>query len=265
MSTNVLVEEGRLAVQIPVGGGQRKIVDLPGTGVDPALTFASSQPMEGAAHYHWIAGNILHGNLWASRRIFISSPGEGDGKTSTAFNLAWALNAHTKSVLLVEMDFGRPRFRSQLGDLRIRYGIDSAIRGSVKPEESVFSLGNHSLGVAAVRDAMTGADIKRYLHATSEFLAWAAEKYEWILLDCPPVVSTKWNDWFDREAQSVLLVVREQHTPAARIRKAAHRLGERLRGVLLNDSESAGLVTTPIAAIGDHHGAMPDTDAVGSE
>jgi Mrp family chromosome partitioning ATPase len=249
MTTHAIVEERRITLQMPIGGGLRKVVELAGRDIHPTLTFANDRE-----------DNLFYGDWWMPRRIFVTSPGEGDGKTCTAFNLAWALSTHAKSVLLVELDFARPRFRSILGDLRIRYGVDSALRGSVKPGESVFSLGINGLSVAAVRDAMTTRDIKLHLPAATEFIDWASRTYDWIVLDCPPALSPKWNNWFGGSAQPALLVVREQHTPSTLIRKAVHRLGKSLKGVLLNDSANAQPIDTSASQAGDRSDLEPDTD-----
>jgi Mrp family chromosome partitioning ATPase len=260
MTTHAIVEERRITLQMPIGGGLRKVVELAGRDIHPTLTFANDREVAGAASYQALADNLFYGDWWMPRRIFVTSPGEGDGKTCTAFNLAWALSTHAKSVLLVELDFARPRFRSILGDLRIRYGVDSALRGSVKPGESVFSLGINGLSVAAVRDAMTTRDIKLHLPAATEFIDWASRTYDWIVLDCPPALSPKWNNWFGGSAQPALLVVREQHTPSTLIRKAVHRLGKSLKGVLLNDSANAQPIDTSASQAGDRSDLEPDTD-----
>jgi Mrp family chromosome partitioning ATPase len=260
MTTHAIVEERRITLQMPIGGGLRKVVELASRDIDPTLTFANDRAVAGAASYQALADNLSYRDWWMPRKIFVTSPGEGDGKTCTAFNLAWALSTHAKSVLLVELDVARPRFRSILGDLRIRYGVDSALRGSVKPGESVFSLGNTGLSVAAVRDAMTAGDIKRHLPAATQFIDWASRTYDWIVLDCPPALSPKWNHWFGESAQPALLVVREQHTPSRLIRKAVHRLGKGLKGVLLNDSANAEPIHTSDFRPGDRNDLEPNTE-----
>jgi Mrp family chromosome partitioning ATPase len=230
------MEERRLSLSMPIGGGPRKVVEVPSKDILSTLIFANEQLLTGAAGYHAVAENLLHENWWNPRRVFVTSPVRGDGKTCTAFNLAWALTTRGKSVLLVELNFARPRFRSVLGDLRIRYGVDCAIRGSVKPADSVFSMGSDRLNVSAVRDAMGRRELKQNMPSLVSFLNWGSENYDWLILDCPSVLSPSWNTWFRENAEPALLVVREHQTPLVQIRQATRNLGDRLKGVLLNDS-----------------------------
>jgi tyrosine-protein kinase Etk/Wzc len=204
------------------------------------LVFANERGSKSAACYRAAAENLLFMD-WQPRRVFVTSPSRGDGKTCTAFNLAWALTALNKSVLLVELNLAQPRFREVLGDLRIRHGIDSAIRGSVKPADSVFSTADGRLNVAAVRDAMNRTELKQHMPALQNFLHWGSEKYDWIILDCPSVLSGAWNSWFRENAGPSLLVVRERHTPLCRVEEARQRLGAGLKGVLLNDASDVVL------------------------
>ena len=236
MTTQPLIDERRLSLSMPIGGGPRKIVEVPSRDIDSTLIFAKEQPPAGAASYQAITDNLLHDSWWEPRRIFITSAAPGDGKTCSAFNLAWALTTRGKSVLLVELNFARPRFRRMLGDLRIRYGVDCAMRGSAKPADSVFSLNNGNLNVTAVRDTMSRGELKQHLPALASFLDWGSQQYDWLVLDCPTVLSSSWSEWFRSNADPALLVVREEHTPLTQIRKATRQLGSSLHGVVFNDA-----------------------------
>jgi len=241
MNAGVIAEESRLALSVAIGRGPKKVIELNKKDLHPALTFAHRRTNASAeveiASYRRVVDNLLRDDKWQPRQVFVSSPKAGDGKTSTAFNLAWALSMQQKSVLLIELNFARPRFRSVLGDLRIRYGLDGALQGSAKPEDSVFSLGDSGLHVSAVRDALDKSGIKRRLPSLSNFIGWASESYEWLVFDCPPVLSSGWTGWFRENANPVLMVVRAHKTPLLEVRRAAQQLGPSLKGTLLNDAD----------------------------
>jgi Mrp family chromosome partitioning ATPase len=239
MTTQPLSQDRQLSLSMPTGGGPRRIVQIPSKGIHPTLVIANEQPLPSAASYQAIADNLLHEAWWTPARIFITSPIHGDGKTCTAFNLAWALSTRGKSVLLVELNFARPRFRRILGDIRIRHGVDCSMRGSSRPADSVFSLAGGALNISAVRDVMGAGELKQHLPSLASFLDWGSETYDWLILDCPPVLSHAWNDWFRENAAPSLLVAREEHTPLVQIHRATKRLGDGLKGVLLNDSAPA--------------------------
>jgi Mrp family chromosome partitioning ATPase len=238
MATQPLIPATRLSLSMPLGGGRFEAVDLPREGVHPALLFANEQPLADVS-YRDIASRLLAGDWWNPRHIFVTSPSVGDGKTSTAFNLAWALSTRGAAVLLAELNFERPRFSRALGDLQIRFGVDCVMRRLAHPSDSVISIGNEALGVSAVKNAMRRAELKEHLPLLASFLNWGRDHYDWLILDCPPVLSSAWNKWFRQYARPALLVVREQHTPAIQVRQATCRLGDGLKAVLLNDVTSA--------------------------
>jgi Mrp family chromosome partitioning ATPase len=102
--------------------------------------------------------------------------------------------------------------------------------------DSIFSLGNESLSVAAVKNPMRKGELKQRLPRLASYLNWAGENYDWLVLDCPPVLSSAWNHWFHDYARPALLVIREQHTPAIQVRQTISRMRYRIKGILLNDS-----------------------------
>jgi len=240
MATQSLVPRSALSLNVAIGDGRREVVELATGGIDSALLVANERSPVAAANYQTIADQLLAGDWWNPRRIFVTSAIAGDGKTCTAFNLAWALSARGASALLVELDFERPRFSSVLGGMQIRFGVDCVIRRLAHPTDSVFSLGNELLGVSAVKNAMQISDLKQHLPNLASYLSWGSDNFDWLILDCPAVLSDAWKNCFREDARPALLVVREQHTPAVQVRRATRRLGASLKGVLLNDVEDAG-------------------------
>jgi Mrp family chromosome partitioning ATPase len=240
MATQRLVPEKRLSFSMPIGDRMLEIVDLPKASIHPTLLIAHEQSPLDVTSYRNVADQFLTGEWWSPRRIFVTSPITGDGKTCTAFNLAWTLSTRGASVLLVELNFARPRFSSILGGLQIRFGVDCAIRRLAHPADSVFSTEDELLGVSAVKNTMHRAELKQHLPLLASYLNWGSNKYDWLVLDCPPVLSSGWNKWFRKYARPALLVVRERHTPLVQVRKATRRLGASLKGVLLNDVVDVG-------------------------
>jgi Mrp family chromosome partitioning ATPase len=239
MTTHSLIPERQLSMNVAADSGHREVVQVPAKSIHSALVFAGAEPSPAAADYLKVADNLLQGGWWSPRRVFVTSPASGDGKTCTSFNLAWALTIRRQSVLLLELNFARPKFRMVLGDLRIWRGIEWTLRGWATIADSVFSIGNNGPDVCAVKDAMpSGELIMEHLQSMNSFLDLCAQKYDWLILDCPSVLSPGWNAWFRKYANPTLLVVREKQTPLVEVRKASSLLGGNLKAVLLNDSAS---------------------------
>jgi Mrp family chromosome partitioning ATPase len=93
----------------------------------------------GAAAFRMLRTQVLqrmdaHG--WRTLAIF--SPGENDGKTTTAINLAINLaNDHHHTVLLVDFDFRRPTIAGKLG-LVPEFGVDDVLAGGASIEDCLY-------------------------------------------------------------------------------------------------------------------------------
>jgi MinD-like ATPase involved in chromosome partitioning or flagellar assembly len=232
--------------------------------IDPSIVVEGHDPLTSSPLYEGEAGELLGGGRWKSKRIFVTSPRAGDGKTRTAFNLAAAFAGGGKSVLLAELNFTHPRFRTVLGNLRFRNGIDCVTRGTATPREGIFSVHpsgletrgleaagpgktglETALHITAVRTAVPEARLDGCLLHLNDFLDWAAERYELVVLDCPSVLSPEWDRWFHAFVGEALLVVREDRTPVVDVRNAARLLDQHLTGAWLNRSQESSLGLEP--------------------
>jgi len=231
-----------LSFQLPVEHGLTRQSNTPSYLLDPALIVAHRASSPELCHYRQAAANLFPADLSestlpsrsSSSRIFVTSPHQGDGKTSTAFNLAWTLAQSDKTVLLAELNFVRPRLCAALGDLHLRYGLEGALRGTAIPADAVFSLNSTSLHIAAVRNATALDNLAPIQANLNAFLQWSSENFDLLVIDCPSVLSREWNLWFRNNANPALLVTREDHTPNLEVQRAVKTLGPSLTGVLVN-------------------------------
>jgi len=148
--------------------------------------------------------------------LLITSPGKGDGKTLTAFNLSTCLANAGDPTLLVEADFRRPTVRQLIGCGIDAPGLEDALAGGVEPAEAVRwikELNLHAAMIAKTPDhpslLPTGVGIKR-------FLAWARSHFFWVVLDAAPVLPVADVPELLGVADAALLVIRAQITPRER-------------------------------------------------
>lgn len=229
-----------LVARIPAGEGAARELRIAIHRLHPDLQFGTGAA-RGPAVLSQLAGKVLedmggerlNDATAGSRRVFVGSPGSDADRTITAFNLAWAIENTGLSVLLVEANFIQPRFRKLLGDLRFRFGVDSALRGTVVPAEGVFRLGEGRLYIAAVRNAVGAEPLGLLTERLEAYWEWAEHAFDVIVIDCPPVLSNDWNVWLSAKIGPTLLVVREEKTPQVDIKAAVERLGPHLMSVYL--------------------------------
>ncbi|GGH09858.1 tyrosine-protein kinase family protein [Silvibacterium dinghuense] len=239
MSAFALSDRERIEMGLLIRGGPRQKVPLNRQSLDPALVFADVSQSARLQSYLELAEKLEAAEEWKqSHTVFLTSAEPGDGRTSTAFNLGWALASRlaegAKPVLVAEFELERPAMRRMLGSPRLRYGIDCALRNIASEEESAFTLVNDRLHVSAVRDRMSRRKTQQLLSRAESFLEWAVKEHSWVVVDCPPVHSRRWTKWYREHAKDVLLLARADWTPQVRLRSAAKKLGSALRGVTMN-------------------------------
>lgn len=101
-----------------------------------ARLVTAADPLSPAAEsYRMVAVNVAP-QLNGLHRVLVTSPGEGEGKSATAANLAVSFMEAGYRVALVSMDFRRPRLHDFFG-ARPGPGLSDVLTGRVPLEESV--------------------------------------------------------------------------------------------------------------------------------
>jgi Mrp family chromosome partitioning ATPase len=165
--------------------------------------------------------------------LMITSPGMGDGKTVTSFNLCTSLAQSGAPTLLVEMDIRRPRSREILGRSIAQPGLEDALAGKVEPGKVVYWIKELNLHAAVV--AKIPENPSSLLGGMRCFLEWARKHFVWVVLDAPPVLPTADVPELLPLVDAAVLVIRAQTTPRDLSKRAIEILGKGLRGVIFNE------------------------------
>jgi len=167
--------------------------------------------------------------------VLVTSPGSGDGKTLTSTNLAWCLAETGVPTLLAEMDLRNPSVSRLLGYQCESSGVESVLGGGEDPKNVIRQVNRMRFHVAAAGratpnpvDLLAGRQIR-------EFLAWARQNYQWIVLDSPPLFP--FSDCLELTSMTdfTVLVVRAHVSPRMLVEKAIETLGSRLQQVIMNE------------------------------
>lgn len=166
--------------------------------------------------------------------VMVASAVPSEGKTLTATNVALTLShSFKRRVLLIDADLRRPSMHAVFA-LPNGWGLNDALKAGagrpppivpVSPRLSVMLAGRPDpdpIG-ALTSDRMRG------------ILADAANTYEWIVIDTPPVGLLPDAHLLAGMVDTALLVIRAGTTPFSLIERAVEAIGrERIHGVVLN-------------------------------
>jgi capsular exopolysaccharide synthesis family protein len=169
-------------------------------------------------------------------RVFaISSPGEGEGKTLTAINLAGALaRGGVSRVLLVDADLRHPRISDVLGiDAGSRGFADAITDDRLTLQQVTIKGAGFNFDVvpagslsAPVHDVLRSARLASLLEV-------ARREYDYVVLDTPPLLPVFDSALLSRSVDGMLIVV------------AAHRTRKKLLEQslnLLDPAKVAGII-----------------------
>jgi polysaccharide biosynthesis transport protein len=171
--------------------------------------------------------------------VMVVSPGVGEGKSTTAANLAVVLAETGKDVLLVSADLRRPRAH-QLFGLPNTSGLSDLLTDKTAPEPQ--SVAPHlwvlpSGPPPAHPSALLDADPMR------RFLKEQRDRFDFIVLDCPPALVVADALALAPLVDAVLVVAdarRSDRELVGRMREELEQVGGRIVGAVLNRSRQAG-------------------------
>jgi len=171
--------------------------------------------------------------------IAVTSPGAGEGKTTTAINLAGTLAQSKEArVLLVDADLRLPDVAAQLG-LRVtgQPGLADAILDARLPLEAVvchrppfrLSLVTAGRHLAAPYEALRSPRL-------GDLFEQARRAYDYIIVDMPPILPVPDCRVIARWVDSLVLVVAAHRTPRRFLEEALNALDpDKVAGLVFND------------------------------
>jgi len=169
--------------------------------------------------------------------ILVTSPGPGEGKSTTVLNLASAFQEFGRRVLVIEGDLRCPSLHRTLG-IANKPGLVDFLRGTATFDQICRPLPS---GVTLIPTQVVREDIGTLLSPARvrELLELSRKRYDVVLFDSAPVLAVPDNLLLLTVFDRVLLVAKASQTSARDLRHAEsilERGDARTLGVVLNQA-----------------------------
>jgi len=171
--------------------------------------------------------------------ICMSSALMGEGKTSTSLNMAYVLSRDlNRKTVLVDCDLKRPTVRAYTG-MESTAGLTEVLLGHKTLDECLEYHEQLGIWVLSAGIEVTGTTALTHVDRLSELIQGLREKFEYVVLDSPPLLAVAETLLIVRMADVVVHVIRARSTPRDVVADAIKMIGqERAVAVVLNGVES---------------------------
>lgn len=168
--------------------------------------------------------------------LALTSPGPGEGKSTTASNLALALAAGGSRTLLVDADLRRPLIHRAFGLVQDP-GLTDILIGSTPAREAIRPEVAAKLDVLPAGSSPPNPSELLGSDAMHGLLSELRREYDYIVIDTPPVLPVTDAAVIATVADATILTIRcgeTEELPAQRAAEQLRRVNARIAGVVLN-------------------------------
>ena len=154
--------------------------------------------------------------------IQVSSASQGEGKTLTVLNLAATYVENGKKVIVLDLDLRRPKLHRSF-KVENKNGVTDVLVGNISLEKAIkhtksgIDLLNRGTEVPSPSSLLESA-------ALVEVVNNLRVKYDYVIIDCPPVLAVSDAILVSKLADACLFVVSARHTEKGAAKEAVNVL-----------------------------------------
>jgi succinoglycan biosynthesis transport protein ExoP len=171
----------------------------------------------------------------AASVLTVVSAGSGEGKSTTAANLATVYGATGQQTLIIDAALRRPA-QHQLFDIDNRVGLSDFLRGEKNAEEIIQEV-RQNLFIITSGPTSRRAGTLLSSQKLAELVEIAKEWFDVVIFDCPPVLGANDASMISSLADGSIIVARHRRFPRSKIVRAKQTLeneGTKVLGLILN-------------------------------
>ena len=159
-----------------------------------------------------------------SKIVVVTSAIKGEGKTTTVVNLGYTLaRDFGKRVLLLDCDFIFPELQ-YFTETPARYGLVDCFRDNVPVEEAMISFADIPCWILPAGNVGHGSTELLKTGPFEHVLSQVRDKFDYILINAPPILPVATMNVLERHTDLILLVVRANLTSPQVVKRALDSL-----------------------------------------
>ncbi len=206
-------------------------------GAEAGIIIKENAMSHKAEAYNRLRDNVLFINADNNHKVIqIESSVAHEGKTTVAANLAVSLGLTDKKVIVVDLDFRRPRVQYKFG-ISIDNGIAEYMLGTIDKKELIKKSDYKNVDVITRGGKIYNSSLVLISEKFKELIKELREEYDFVILDCAPVLQI--SDYINilQVSDGVLLLVAYGQTTKGQVAEAVKELRK-------NDANILGTVFT---------------------
>lgn len=232
-------EDVRLVTDLPILGG---IAFDQSATKKPLLTQASAQSPR-AESFRQLRTNLQFANVTGqAKTVLMTSSVPGEGKSTTATNLAIALAQAGQTVCLVDADLRRPMVHDYLG-LDRSLGLTTALVGSSDVNDLLQPWGEDELYVLASGQIPPNPSELLGSQEMKQLIVRLEQAFDVVVVDAPPLLPVTDAAVLSQHVGGVIVVIGAQKLKRMDLEKSLKSLemvGSNLLGIVLNRLPAKG-------------------------
>jgi succinoglycan biosynthesis transport protein ExoP len=184
------------------------------------------------------ASILLLGKAERHKTILITSSIPGEGKTTTASELAAAFALNDQKTILVDFDLRKPRIHTLFPYLDKSIGMSGVLAGHIELPKAVQETKIDGLHVICAGTKAPNPSELLHEEEIDAIISKLSEYYDRIVIDTPPILPVSDTRILVKHVHSVILVVRALKAPVGAILRTKELLVQAkapMAGVVLND------------------------------
>lgn len=187
--------------------------------------------------YRTIRNNIQYAaNGKKIRSLLVTSPSEGEGKSTAAINLAVCMAQRGDRVLIIDANFRNPII-NKVFNVQTSPGLSNVLGQQLEIREAIYNTEVEGLDILPSGQRLFNSTELLDSQVMADVMSYASEQYDMVLLDCPPVLGVSDTNALVSKCDGVVLLLgsgKTQQELALEAKRALMFAKANILGVILN-------------------------------